>query len=270
MTGLSVKNLRVVAGETALVKSISFEVAQGEWFAIIGESGSGKSMTAHAVGGLLPDGVNREAITLSLGELDLIGSTRRQRRRWLGKDIAYVFQDYASTFSPYYRVGDHMDEALRVHSDLDKPRRSRKISEALEQVELPVAMARRYPFQLSGGQMQRVALATAMMLNPSLLIADEPTTALDVKTQAGILEQIDLLRQATNCAVLFITHDLRCVERWADRVAVMRHGEFLEVGETARIVGSPQQDYTAKLFAAVPSVTSSAYRLPTFEQENSA
>lgn len=251
-----------------LVHGISFTVAPGEWLALIGESGSGKSVTAHAVGDLLPDTLTRSAERLTLGDADLRTCGPRRMRRILGARICYVFQNYEGAFSPYYRIGRHMHEALSAHRSVDRGQARQIIATALEEVSLdPDQTMNRYPFQLSGGQMQRVVLATALMLKPELLIADEPTTALDGMTQVDVLARIDDLRTSTGCAVLFITHDLRCVVDHADRVAVMRHGRIVEDGVTDEVVAAPKEAYTRNLFASVPAVDKDLDRLPTFNDQ---
>lgn len=267
---LEVNDLQVATrGGRELVHGISFTVAPGEWLALIGESGSGKSVSAHAIGDILPDALTRRAARLTLGDTDLLTCGPTQMRRVLGARLCYVFQNYAGAFSPYYRVGEHMHEVLMAHATTaGRAERARRIADALHEVSLdPEQTVSRYPFQLSGGQMQRVVLATSLMLRPSLLIADEPTTALDAKTQADVLDRIDDLRRSTGCAVLFITHDLRCVVNRADRVAVMRHGRIVEEGATAEVVRNPQHDYTRNLFASVPSIEQDLDRLPVFDEK---
>lgn len=266
---LEVQNLTIgVRGGRELVHGVSFGVEAGQWLAIIGESGSGKSISAHAIGDLLPQNLRREAGRLRLGDADLLTCGPRRMRRELGQNLCYVFQNYTGAFSPYYRLGEHMHEALTAHTGLDRHKRRRRIADALEEVNLdPDATLTRYPFQLSGGQMQRVVLATALMLRPRLLIADEPTTALDAKTQADVLARIDDLRRSTGCAVLFITHDLRCVIDRADRIAVMRDGRIVETGVAAEVIAAPQHEYTRNLFASVPAVDLRPDRLPVFDDE---
>ncbi|MEL4356718.1 MULTISPECIES: ABC transporter ATP-binding protein [unclassified Luteococcus] len=265
---LQIEDLRVTAPHgLELVHGIDVEVQPGEWFALGGESGSGKSVTAHAIGDLLPVGLTRTARTLRLGQHDLLTQGRRQMRRIRGTEICYVFQNYAGAFSPYHRIGAHMTEALGAHGTTNSSAYHSTILTALEEVGLdPEATANRYPFQLSGGQLQRVVLATAVMARPRLLIADEPTTALDAVTQADVLARIDQLRASTGCAVLFITHDLRCVRTHADRMAVLRHGEIVEQGTVAEITARPSHPYTRGLLAALPPIDRDLDRLPVTQQ----
>ena len=263
---LEVSGLTIGTADREIVHGVSFSVDAGEWFAVIGESGSGKSISAHAIGDLLPRSLHRNADALRLGDLDLLTAGRRRLRRELGRSICYVFQNYGAAFSPYYRIGAHMTEALRAHERLSRGQCRGRITDALERVGLdPLITAERYPFQLSGGQLQRVVLAPALMGRPKLLIADEPTTALDAATQADVLERVDDLRRSTGCAVLFITHDLRCVSARADRIAVMRRGRIVETGPTSKVVADPQDPYTRNLFASVPMVDQDLDRLPVLD-----
>lgn len=254
---LRVRDLTIAtAAGTRLVDGVDLDIAPGQWFALIGESGSGKSLTAMSLANLLPAALQRSADTLTLGSHDLLTASGSALRRLRGSALAYVFQDYAGSFTPYRRLGAQMVETLRSHERIDLAAARRRVTESLDEVGLPGAQfARRYPLQCSGGQVQRVALATAMLLRPTLLVADEPTTALDAVTQARMLDLIDTLRTRHGCAVLFITHDLRCVKRHADRVAVMRHGRLVESGATAQVVAHPSHDYTRRLFDAVPRIS---------------
>lgn len=264
MMRLRVKGLCIASTTgTGIVDALDFDIAAGEWFALVGESGSGKSATALAIGDLLPAGLVRSGTSIELDGMDLLTASPRELRRVRGADLAYVFQDYAGAFTPYLRLGDQMSEAIGAHRPTPAADRHDRVVAALDEVGLDgVATAQRYPFQLSGGQLQRAALATAMLLEPKLLIADEPTTALDAVTQASVLELIDRLRRRHGCSVLFITHDLRCVLRHADRVAVMRAGAFVESGTTDEISASPTHGYTRQLFAAIPRIDAPVRRLP--------
>lgn len=265
MTRLSVRDLSVLTrGGATLVDAISFDVGPGEWFALIGESGSGKSVTAFAIGDLLPAALLREAGSLRLDGRELLGLGAREMRALRGPDIAYIFQDYSRAFTPYLRLGDQMAEALLSHEKLTREATHARLAESLDEVGLPPEdTMRRYPFQLSGGQLQRAAIASAMSMRPRLLIADEPTTALDAVTQADVLDLIDRARERHDCSVLFITHDLRSAARHADRLAVMQHGHIIEAGPTPDVVAAPREGYTRALFAAVPRLRSGARRLPT-------
>lgn len=255
---LRVRDLRISSGEREIVHGIDFDIHAGEWFSVIGESGSGKSLSASAIMNLLPEGLTRAAGELRLGDEDLLAASERELRRMRGARVAYVFQNYASAFTPYFTIGYQMRETLAAHGLSDDGR----VREALESVRLDAAFAKRYPFELSGGQLQRVALATAMLLDPELLIADEPTTALDAVTQHEVLKLIDALRHEHDCSVLFVTHDLRCVRSHADTVMVLKDGNEVESGAADSVLVHPQADYTRRLFNAMPRLDEPVDRLP--------
>ncbi|WP_080795313.1 ABC transporter ATP-binding protein [Corynebacterium pacaense] len=269
MRRLHVEGLRVSTnGGKGLVHGIDLHVDEGEWLSIVGESGSGKSMTAFAIADLLPRGVRREAGAITLNGEDILHRSPAELRKLRGSAISYVFQDYQGAFTPFIRLGTQMAEAIRAHRRVGARESTSMIHGALEEVGLDGGVfAERYPFQLSGGQLQRASLATAMLLSPQLLIADEPTTALDAVTQAAVLDLINSLRERHGCSVLFITHDLRCVIRHADRVAVMRSGDVIETGETSGVVAHPERSYTRDLFAAVPRIDIRQKRLPVHNQK---
>lgn len=264
---LEVRGLRIGAGDRELVHGVDLFVAPGEWLSIIGESGSGKTLSTLAIADLLPRGLRRECGRLDFAGTDLLSASGEELRRIRGADIAYVFQDYASALSPFYRVGAQMREAMAAHFSVDKRRANAQIADALSKVNLDPTLAGRYPFELSGGQLQRVVLAMALLARPRLVIADEPTTALDSVTQNAILELLDSLRGELGCAIVFVTHDLRCVRHRADTVVVMREGEIVEAGPAARVISVPRHPYTRRLFAAVPSIAGGQARLP--EEVNS-
>ena len=267
MSRLHVKELKVStkAGRT-LVPSLNIDIEKGEWFSIIGESGSGKSVSAFAITDMLPGGLRRTAAEISLDDRDLLSISPNNIRRVRGAEISYVFQDYSGAFTPFLKIGSQMIETIRAHKNYSRSEEMQLVNTSLAEVGLDVAFAQHYPFQLSGGQLQRAALATAMMLKPKLLIADEPTTALDAVSQAAVLDLINALREKHDCSVLFITHDLRCVIQHADRVAVMRQGIVVEQGDTATIVAHPEHPYTRHLFASVPTLHSHLKRLPVDDQ----
>ncbi|HEY0297448.1 MAG TPA: ABC transporter ATP-binding protein, partial [Bordetella sp.] len=233
---LSVEGLSIAlpkgADRELAVRDVSLEIFKGETVCLIGESGSGKSMVANAVMGLLPQPYVRPvAGRIDFEGRNLLAMTDRGLRKLRGEKMAMVFQDPLSALNPLLRIGTQLDEMLRAHrSGMPAEERREKIVQALREVELPNPglLGQSYPFRLSGGQRQRVLIAAALLLEPDLLIADEPTTALDVTTQAAILALIHRLQQKTDTAVLFITHDFGVVSEIADRVAVMRHGEIVE------------------------------------------
>lgn len=263
MSVLEIKNLTIKYGEKQIVKNINITIDKGEWFALVGESGSGKSVTSSSIGALL-----RENLAVSEGEIILQGRnmrtiSKRDVRRVRGKDVAYVFQDYQNAFTPFIRVGKQMDEMIRCHECYDKNIRTEMVLTALEDVGLEgKRIAKSYPFQLSGGQLQRAAIAQAVLLRPELIVADEPTTALDALTTAKVLKLLSDIKKKLNCSIFFITHDLRCVKRYADRVAIMYQGEIIEHGTKEEIVTNPQQIYTRELFASVPPLRDVPERLP--------
>jgi len=260
------------------VREVSFDVGRGETVAIVGESGSGKSVTALSVmrlvehgGGRITSGridfARRDGTRLDLARAD--GATMRDIR---GAEIAMIFQEPMTSLNPVFTVGDQIGESIRLHQGKDRAAAIAEALRMLELVRIPEArqVLTRYPHQLSGGMRQRVMIAMALSCRPHLLIADEPTTALDVTVQAQILALIRLLQDEMHMAVIFITHDMGVVAEIADRVVVMRHGRKVEVGDVQRIFAAPREDYTRALLAAVPRLGSmrgtdrpEKYRLPT-------
>ncbi|AXK40528.1 ABC transporter ATP-binding protein [Crenobacter cavernae] len=252
MNLLTVENLTAHFGEQAAVKGASFAIAPGEKLALVGESGSGKSVTAQAILRLNPD------VTLSgrvvFGDDDLMALPERRLRRVRGRDIAMIFQEPMSALNPVQTVGTQIAEVLALHLGLPATEARAEAIRLLARTGIPDPEHRvdAYPFQLSGGQRQRAMIAMALAGKPKLLIADEPTTALDVTVQAQILDLLDELQRDTGMAVLFITHDLNLVRRFADRVAVMRAGEIVEVGEVDAVFAHPAHPYTRELLASRP------------------
>ncbi|MGX4586144.1 dipeptide ABC transporter ATP-binding protein [Paenibacillus chitinolyticus] len=246
---------RGTGGSLPVIRDISFSIRKGETLAIVGESGSGKSVTAAAITGLLPSSLQIALGTISFQGDNLLTRRGRKREGLIGRRIGWVSQDYHSSFTPLIKIGAQLTEMIRAHQKM--PPQEAKILALgwLERVMLPAnRVFDSYPFQLSGGQLQRAALAAAFMLHPALLIADEPTTALDAVSADRVLGLLDELRAQTECAVLFISHDLRHVHRTADRVAVMREGRLLETGEAAEICRLPQHSYTRQLLDACPRI----------------
>jgi peptide/nickel transport system ATP-binding protein len=241
-------------GLVRAVDGVGFELERGETIAIVGESGSGKSVTSQAIMGL----VNRRAATITgevwLGDDDLIRMSEDEVRRIRGKRMAMIFQDPMSSLHPFYRVGDQLSEAVRVHNKISKSEARDRAIEMIRKVGIPAPDKRvdDYPHQLSGGMRQRVMIAMALINDPELLIADEPTTALDVTVQAQILELIAELQQEFNTAVILITHDLGIVADVADKVQVMYGGRLVESGKLDDIYYRPEMPYTLGLLASVP------------------
>ena len=233
------------------VHEVSLDVAPGEVLGLVGESGSGKTTIGRAAVGLLGPASGR----VLLDGVDLAGLSRSGLRR-VRRGLAMVHQDPAASLDPRRSVGDAVAEPLRVHGARPGPELRGRVGELLEAVRLPREFATRRPGELSGGQRQRVALARALSLSPRLLIADEPTSALDVSVQAEVLELFASLQRELGFACVFVSHDLAVVDRVADRVAVLRAGEVVELGPPARVFGSPQHDYTRRLVGSVPRVPS--------------
>lgn len=240
------------------VNSPSFHIEPGECLGIIGESGSGKSVTAMSLLGLVasPPGVIMSGQVIYKNE-NLPGVSDERLRQLRGGELAYIFQDPLSTLHPLFTVGDQLVEAMRAHQRLSYRQAWQKAVQLLEQVRIPNAAerARVYPHQLSGGMRQRVSIAMALANEPQLIIADEPTTALDVTVQAQILRLLNQLRQEQNASLMFITHDFGVVAEMCDRVAVMYAGELVEIGPVKELLEKPLHPYTRRLIACVPDVT---------------
>ena len=252
---LRVRGLRVAfrqeGAESEAVRGIDFDVRRGETVAIVGESGSGKSVSALSTVSLLPDSARVSGSVLFRGE-ELVGASDRTLRRIRGDDISFIFQEPMTSLNPLHTLEKQLSESLALHQDLRGAAARERILELLDRVGIRDAESRlgAYPHQLSGGQRQRVMIAMALANGPDLLIADEPTTALDVTIQAQILELLAELKRDAGLSMLFITHDLGVVRRIADRVCVMQDGEIVEQGPTRAIFGAPQHPYTRMLLGA--------------------
>ncbi|MGJ5067019.1 ABC transporter ATP-binding protein [Bradyrhizobium oligotrophicum] len=244
------------ADRTHAISEVSLSVAENEIVCIVGESGSGKSMMANAIMRLLPDGVGTDGGRILFAGRDLCTATAAEMRSMRGAEVAMVFQEPMTALNPLRTIGDQIGEVLDIHTDLSKAEIKSRVLSLLSDVNIPdpPRAAKAYPHELSGGQRQRAMIAMALALDPKLLIADEPTTALDVTTQAQILKLIRELQQRRRTAVLFITHDFGVVAEIADRVVVMQHGSVVEQGAAADVLQRPQHDYTRQLIAAVPPV----------------
>src|SRR5437764_5431889 len=254
--GLTVR-LPKGADRVNAVENVSFSVAPGEIVCVVGESGSGKSVTAHAIMGLLPPG----QLTATAGRVllegdDLLLKSSAEMRRIRGDRISMIFQEPMTALNPVMKVGDQIAEVLDIHTRLNERERRARVLDVMQAVHLPEPerMIDVYPHQLSGGQRQRIMIAAALVLDPVLLIADEPTTALDVTTQAQILKLIRELQQRRGTGVLFITHDFGVVAEIADRVVVMQEGRVVEQGARDDILRRPQSAYPRMLIASVPSL----------------
>ncbi|TQV76376.1 ABC transporter ATP-binding protein [Denitrobaculum tricleocarpae] len=240
------------------VEDVSFDVGPGEIVCVVGESGSGKSVTAHTVMGLIP----RKDLTPVAGEIllqgdELLTKSETELRRLRGERMAMIFQEPMTALNPVMKVGEQIAEMLEIHSPMNAQARNQRVLEVMKDVSLPEPeqLFHSFPHQLSGGQRQRIMIAMALALEPGLLIADEPTTALDVTTQAQILELIKDIQRRHGTGVMFITHDFGVVAEIADRVIVMQHGKVVEQGTAGEVIGKPQHPYTKMLMASVPSLT---------------
>jgi peptide/nickel transport system ATP-binding protein len=255
--GLSV-SLPKGADRALAVEDVSFSVDAGELVCVVGESGSGKSVTAFTVMGLNPPRALRAvAGEVLLQGVDVLKQSIPAMRRLRGEKMAMIFQEPMTALNPVMKVGEQIGEMLEIHTGLGPAKRRARVLEAMRDVNLPepASLYHSYPHQLSGGQRQRIMIAMALTLEPALLIADEPTTALDVTTQAQILALIKDIQRRHGMAVLFITHDFGVVAEIADRVAVMCNGRVVEQGPADRILTRPEDPYTQMLMAAVPSLT---------------
>ncbi|MFH5773839.1 ABC transporter ATP-binding protein [Paracoccus sp. NGMCC 1.201697] len=258
---LSAENLVVDLPETPgrpqVLKGIDVTIRQGETVCLVGESGSGKSVTSLAIMGLLPQSLKVAQGRINLQGQNLLPLTQAQMRELRAARIAMIFQEPMTALNPVLRVGDQIMEVMELHTGLSAAERRARAIAIMEQVHLPDVprIFQSYPHQLSGGQRQRIMIAMALVLEPVLLIADEPTTALDVTTQKQILSLIDELQSSHGTAVLFITHDMGVVAEIADTVYVMKHGEIVENGPVEAVLRNPRAEYTRKLLASVPGLT---------------
>lgn len=268
---LHVKNLRVsFKGQDKqyieTVKGITFDIPTNTTVALVGESGSGKSVTSLATMGLLPVGQSKidEQSKIIFEGKDLLSLSRKDMRKICGKDIAMIFQEPMSSLNPVFTVGNQIAEVLCLHMGLSRKQARQRVLELLKEVGIPSPETKidAYPNQLSGGQQQRVMIAMAIACEPKLLIADEPTTALDVTIQKQILDLLESLRKRRQMSMLFITHDLALVGEIADKVIVMRHGEIREQGAAEQVLEQPKDVYTRALLYCRPQMSQRPYRLP--------
>ena len=255
---LEVKDLVIrfhdrIGGEA--VHGVSFSMDSGERLGIVGESGAGKTLTALAVTRLLSQ--EKAEITGEITFLgnDMIAASEKEMHDIRGKDIGFIFQDPVASLNPLMRIGPQIEEALKLHTNLTKAEREERVLRAVDDVDLPdpEITIRKFPHQLSGGQCQRVMIASALICHPALLIADEPTTALDVTVQTQILKLLKRKNEEENVGILYISHDLSLVRRLCTRVIVMYNGNIVETGDVEQVFTAPREDYTKKLIAAIPS-----------------
>lgn len=239
-----------------VVYDFDLELREGEIVGLVGESGSGKSMSALAVAGLLSRRDMHKKGQILFEGLDLLTCERSKLRKLQGNDIGIVFQEPMTSLNPVKRIGWQIEEALRIHTDLNKNQRYQRAIEMMREVELPdpERVYRQYPHELSGGMRQRVMIAAAMICNPRILIADEPTTALDVTIQAQIIELLKRINKEKKTSILFISHDLSLVKQLCERVLVMKGGYVVETGTTKEVFEHPKEEYTRQLIDAIPKV----------------
>jgi ABC-type dipeptide/oligopeptide/nickel transport system ATPase component len=270
---LEVRDLRVSFRNrrqmTSVIHGVGFQLAAGETLALVGESGSGKSVTCLALTGLLPQApaCRVDGSVRFLGR-ELIGADPAVLRAVRGKEIAYIFQEPSASLNPVFTVGEQIAEAVRLHFPEESDVEGRVI-EALREVGIrdPEKRHRDYPHQLSGGMNQRVMIAMALACRPRILIADEPTTALDVTIQAEIMRLLRTLKETTDMAIVLITHNFAIVKGFADRVIVMYEGRIVEQGDVKNVLENPTHAYTRELIACIPRLGAKRRRLPTIDRE---
>ncbi|HJF19005.1 MAG TPA: ABC transporter ATP-binding protein [Enterococcus columbae] len=264
---LEVKDLEIsfdtFAGKVQAIRNVSFDLYEGETLAIVGESGSGKSVTTRSVMGLLASNANIENGQILFNGQDIVKKTEKEMQSIRGKEIAMIFQDPMTSLDPTMPIGKQVAESLLKHTKVSKKEAMDQALELLKLVGIPNAEKRlkNYPHQFSGGQRQRIVIAISLICYPQILIADEPTTALDVTIQAQILELLKDIQEKIKTSIIFITHDLGVVANVADRVAVMYGGKIVEIGTAEEIFYNPQHPYTWGLLGSMPSLDGSEDRL---------
>jgi oligopeptide/dipeptide ABC transporter ATP-binding protein len=265
---LEVENLTVAIKVGGIhgqaLDGVSFNVNAGEVLGIAGESGSGKSLTALAIQRLLPSACRMTSGSIRFEGTDLSSLSEAQMRGIRGAKLAQIFQDPLTSLNPVFTIGSQIGEMLRIHTDLDAAKIKSRVVEALKQVEVPYPELRmhQYPHELSGGMRQRVMIAMALICRPLLLIADEPTTALDVTIQSQILRLLSNLQQQHRMATIFISHDLGVISQVADRLVVMYAGKIVEQGAVSDVLANPSHPYTRALLLSIPAFNFEAERLP--------
>ncbi|MCI7813734.1 MAG: ABC transporter ATP-binding protein [Lachnospiraceae bacterium] len=263
---LEVKNLNIefydTEPATKVVKNVSFSMEEGEVLGIVGESGSGKTQTALSILRLLKDHAGISSGEICFKEKNIADCTEEEMNQIRGREISMIFQEPMTSLNPVLTVGSQIEEALKLHTKDDRKTRKEKVIAMMREVELPnpEELYGKYPHQLSGGMRQRVMIAAALVTEPKLLIADEPTTALDVTIQAQILKLLKKMNEKHRTAILFISHDLGVIRYLCDRVIVMNEGETVETGAITDVFEHPQEDYTKKLLEAIPNRRTSLRR----------
>jgi oligopeptide/dipeptide ABC transporter ATP-binding protein len=256
MAVLEVRDLRVSFGPTNVLRGVSFDLKEGETLGVVGESGCGKSMTGLALMGMIPATGKIDGGSIKLDGRELVGMKEREYRSLRGKQLALVMQDPFTSLDPMMRVGHQVAEAILLHDKMPKDKAWKRSVELLDQVGVPApeSSARKYPHQLSGGQRQRIVIAMAFASRPKVLIADEPTTALDVTLQAQILRLLRDLQRDEGTAVMLISHDIGAIGSVSQRVAVFYAGRIVETGTAEGVLRSPSMPYTQALLGALPAV----------------
>ncbi len=261
MSLLRVRNLRIELrtrdGVAPVIDDLGFDLAEGEAISLVGESGCGKSMTALGIMGLLPQQIGRIASgSVQFDGEELVGASERRMREIRGNEISMIFQEPMTSLNPVYTVGEQIAEVLRAHQSLSRTVAWNVAGDLLDAVRIPNPRSRLadYPFQMSGGQRQRVMIAIALACKPKILIADEPTTALDVTVQAQIFDLLRDLRRETGTSIILITHDMGAVAEMADRMIVMYAGRTAEIGPVEELIRHPRHPYTRGLISCVPHI----------------
>ncbi|KGA99061.1 nickel ABC transporter ATPase [Alkalihalobacillus alcalophilus ATCC 27647 = CGMCC 1.3604] len=262
MTILELNGLTIESNEKVIVNNVHLQLERGQWHSIIGESGSGKSVTAAAIGRMLPQSLKIKSGKILLEGRDMKDFCAEEMRCIRGHRISYIFQDYTSSFAPFLKIEKQCEDMLKAHTKLTKRESKTLMLNTFQELNLPAeSVLKKYPCQLSGGQLQRAAIAFVMMLGPSIIIADEPTTALDSISAMTVLSLLKKFQQECGCSILFITHDLRHVKRYTNSISIIKNGEIIEQGYKSRILDSPQHEYTKHLFSAIPSLYETRERL---------
>ena len=268
---LEVKNLRIIfesrAGKNEAVKGIDFSLNAGETLAVVGESGSGKSVTALSLSKLLPSAPACQVSgEIYLDGRDLLSLSEKELLQVRGSDIAYIFQEPSTSLNPFFSVGYQIAEAIKLHRPKVKDVKA-EVIKTLEEVGIRMADKRYkdYPHQLSGGMQQRVMIAMGLSCHPQILVADEPTTALDVTIQAQIMDLMQKLKEEHNMSIILITHNFGIVDGFADKLIVMYRGKIVEAGETTEVLSNPQHPYTKALIACIPKLGGDHERLETID-----
>ncbi|WP_366292521.1 ABC transporter ATP-binding protein [Paenibacillus sp. AN1007] len=249
--------LKTAEGAVPLLEPVQFNLKRGQVFGLVGESGCGKTVTCNALLRLLHPRRMESSGNIRLNGRELSSLSEEEMRRIRGKDIGFIMQNPMNAFTPVYTIGSQFIETLRTHAKMSKAEARDQAIAALADMNLPdpAKLMRRYPFQLSGGQLQRVMIAVSMCLRPALVIADEPTTALDVVNQLNVLRELDRLRKEHGTSILLISHDLGVISQMADEVAVMQKGRIIEQADVYQLFDHPQHEYTRMLLHARPKLS---------------